>query len=167
MTMRLLILGSLPGQQSLSQHQYYAHPRNAFWKIMTELYAWPDDSTYETRLRLLGEQYIGLWDVIDRARRKGSLDSAIDNDGLQVNALATLIHERPELRVVCLNGQKAYQMFCKQVAPSITGIRMESLSVIAMPSTSPAYAAMSYSEKYQAWQAIAESKTTVIRGARG
>ncbi len=76
---------------------------------MATLFGWPSDLPYKTRVVLLGEQGVGLWDVIDRARRVGSLDSAIDNDGLETNALAQLICQEPDLATICLNGQKAYQ----------------------------------------------------------
>jgi len=75
---RLFILGSLPGDASLAAAQYYAHPRNHFWRLLgsvieEDLHA----LAYEQRLERLAEHRIGLWDVIGSAVRRGSLDQAI------------------------------------------------------------------------------------------
>ena len=75
---RLLILGSLPGEASLAAGQYYAHPRNAFWRLMDGVTGRDISSLpYEDRLVALQAIGIGLWDVIASAERSGSLDSAI------------------------------------------------------------------------------------------
>ncbi|MBM3115578.1 DNA-deoxyinosine glycosylase [Jeongeupia naejangsanensis] len=138
---RLLILGSLPGDASLAAQAYYAHPRNAFWPIIseltgTELLAQP----YETRLARLLDLRIGLWDVIGRATRQGSLDQALRD--VETNPLIALIARMPELRAVAFNGQAAYRLGHRQI-PS-------TLACIALPSTSPAHT-MPLQAKIDAW----------------
>ena len=76
----VLILGSMPGKESLKQHQYYAHPQNAFWKIMGELVGAHPDLPYPQRLHALTNARIALWDVLETCERQGSLDSDIQNE---------------------------------------------------------------------------------------
>ncbi|WP_432720224.1 DNA-deoxyinosine glycosylase [Jeongeupia wiesaeckerbachi] len=138
---RLLILGSLPGDASLAAQAYYAHPRNAFWPIMsalseTELFAQP----YEARLSRLLELGVGLWDVIGSAQRQGSLDQALRD--VETNPLATLIASLPALRAVAFNGQAAYRLGHRLIPPT--------LACIALPSTSPAHT-LPLQAKIDAW----------------
>src|SRR5207253_1959941 len=72
-----LILGSLPGRKSLEMQQYYAHPQNAFWKIIAGIFGaeWP--LPYARGVKLLTTHRIALWDVLATAERPGSLDSSI------------------------------------------------------------------------------------------
>ena len=151
-SMHTLVLGSLPGTASLRQVQYYAHPRNAFWHIMATTFGWPADLAYSDRLERLKGRGIGLWDVIEQASRLGSLDSAIEITGLQTNPLAALITSRSELKVICFNGKKAYQVFRSSVMPDIDPKRGSLLSIFILPSTSPAHAALSWDQKAQQWQ---------------
>ncbi|MDB5909538.1 MAG: hypothetical protein JWP34_3652, partial [Massilia sp.] len=62
---RILILGSFPGAASLSAQQYYAHPRNQLWPILSAL-AGEDlvGQPYDERLSRLLAHRIGLWDVL-------------------------------------------------------------------------------------------------------
>lgn len=144
---RLLILGSLPGDASLKQQQYYAHPQNRFWHLLADvLEVKLVEQCYEDRLQSLLTHHIGLWDVIARAERRGSLDSQIrsraDND------LIALIDTLPNLQAIAFNGA---------TAAKIGGKLLENLAnqyqVFSLPSSSPAYT-MSYALKLQAWQAL-------------
>ena len=81
----ILILGSMPGRESLAAEQYYAHRRNAFWKIMSDLLGFDPDSSYGTRLQELKTARIALWDVLQSCTRVGSLDSSIDAGSITVN----------------------------------------------------------------------------------
>jgi hypoxanthine-DNA glycosylase len=142
---RILILGSFPGAQSLAAAQYYAHPRNQFWKLVgalvgEDLYALP----YEQRLPRLLAHGIGLWDVLGACEREGSLDSAIRNAA--ANDFARLHVLCPELETVGFNGQ-ASGKFAPQFAAN--GYR-----TVVLPSSSPAHMAMSFEQKLAVWRQL-------------
>jgi double-stranded uracil-DNA glycosylase len=144
---RLLILGSLPGDASLKAGQYYGHPQNAFWRLVggaigTDLAALP----YPDRLAALKSARIGLWDVIARAERKGSLDADIRN--AEAADLRRLITDLPELKAVAFNGATAAKIGRRSLAG------MEGLALIDLPSSSPAHATRSFADKAQAWAVL-------------
>lgn len=140
----ILILGSLPGEESLKKQQYYAHPRNSFWPIMFDILGKEPTDDYRERCSMLMQNHIALWDVVGRGERKGSLDSNIKN--IRTNDLDQLIKSYPNIKKVLLNGKKAYGIFSKSV-------KNENLQVICLPSTSPAHASVSYDEKLALWKA--------------
>lgn len=145
---RVLVLGSLPGKRSIAEQQYYGHPRNAFWPIMKELFG--IDGVYEKRLRQLKKNRVAVWDVLQSAIRPGSLDADIQLDVARANDFANFFRHHAELRLVLFNGKKAESMFARfvDVRP-----RRESARLLLLPSTSPAYAALSFSGKLDAWRA--------------
>ena len=139
---RLLILGSLPGDASLRAAQYYAHPRNVFWPLLSgvlgeDLGALP----YEDSLTRLLARGVGLWDVIASAERSGSLDAAIRSP--EAADLKSLVEELPQLRAVAFNGGLAARVGRRILAGS-------SLRLVDLPSSSPAHA-RSLSEKARSW----------------
>jgi double-stranded uracil-DNA glycosylase len=71
---RTLILGSLPGQRSLQMQQYYAHPQNAFWKLILAIFEADRELPYARRVRVLEKNRVAVWDVLAAAERPGSLD---------------------------------------------------------------------------------------------
>ena len=142
---RVLILGSLPGDRSIAEQQYYAHPRNAFWKIMADLFAIEGD--YAERCELLCEHGIALWDVLHSSIRPGSLDAAIRLDSARPNDFGAFFGQHPGIRLIGFNGRKAQQMFSRFVSDSPRGV-----SEVLLPSTSPAYASLSFSAKLTAWR---------------
>ena len=148
---RVLILGSLPGQASLAAHEYYAHPQNAFWSIMRELTG--ADGDYTTRCESLGKAGIAVWDVLASSVRPGSMDADIRLDSAVPNDFAVLFSSLPNLRLVCHNGKKSQDMFRKfvRLPDTYAELRFKSL-----PSTSPAYAAMSFTDKLRIWRGIIE-----------
>ena len=98
---RVLVLGSMPGVASLQEQQYYAHPRNRFWPLLGDLCGFDPALAYEARLRALADAGVGLWDVIGRCERRGSLDADIVRGSEVPNALPSLIAGLPRLRLVC------------------------------------------------------------------
>lgn len=147
---KVVILGSIPGVRSLADQQYYAHPRNAFWPIMAQLLGWPALPEYPERLARLQNQGVSLWDVLHGCYREGSLDSAIDKQTEQPNLLAPWFDQMPNLTLVGLNGGTAYKRYQQHFVKP--GLHPSHATYIQLPSTSPAYAAMSFDDKLARWQ---------------
>lgn len=143
-----LILGSMPGKESLRQNQYYAHPQNAFWKIMGELVGASPQLSYAQRLALLKSSDIALWDVLASCERERSLDADIRTEA--ANDFTTFFAQHPHITQVFFNGSKAEQCFRKFVQNKQV---LPPLALHRLPSTSPAHAGMRYAEKLQAWRA--------------
>lgn len=148
---RVLILGSLPGQASLAAQAYYAHPRNAFWPLLGALTGTPADADYDVRTAGLRRHGIALWDVLAAAERPGSLDADIVNASIEVNDIAGLLARHPTLALVACNGGTAYSLFRRHVLPSL-GARADRLSILRLPSTSPAHAALPFAHKLATWR---------------
>ncbi len=144
---RVLVLGSLPGARSIAEQRYYAHPQNAFWPIMRELYG--IDGDYATRCRMLNDAGIALWDVLERSRRPGSMDADIDMQTAEANDFPAFFRAHPALRRVCFNGRKAESLFKRLVIEQLGEALPE---FRALPSTSPAYASMPYATKVEHWR---------------
>ncbi len=145
---RVLILGSLPGAESLRRAEYYAHPANAFWRLAgalagRDLVALP----YSERLAALLAAHIGLWDVIARADRRGSLDAAIRDP--EHADLAALVATLPDLRAIGFNGKTA-----AQAGRKLLETRPGGPLLIDLPSSSPAYAAMPFEGKLERWSVL-------------
>ena len=143
---RVLVLGSLPGEASLAAGQYYAHPRNLFWPLVGAVLGMDLAAmSYPQRILTIRERGIGLWDTIASARREGSLDGAIR--GADHADLAGLVAKLPELRAIAFNGRKAWTIAAPQLAGS-------GPDLLALPSSSPAYAAMPRAEKEARWMVL-------------
>ena len=141
---RLIVLGSFPGVTSLRARQYYGHPRNHFWPILSAL--WEEDlmaAPYDQRLAAARRHGLGLWDVYASCRREGSLDSAIEQ--ALFNDLATLNRVAPGLRAVVHNGGESARALVHTCALGV--------AVHRLPSTSPANASWSFERKLAAWRA--------------
>ena len=148
---RVLILGSLPGQASLAAQAYYAHPRNAFWPILCAVLERPAGLPYADRVQALRDAGIALWDVLAAAERPGSLDADIVTSSVRVNDIAGLLARHPTLGLVICNGGSAHTLFRRHVLNSL-GARADTLSVLRLPSTSPAHAALPFAHKLTTWR---------------
>ena len=152
---RALILGSLPGQRSLQMHQYYAHPQNAFWKLMARIYDIESTLPYTQRVEILTANHIALWDVLAAAERPGSLDSSIVQRSAQANDFVDFYLTHPQISRVYFNGRKAEELYRRFVLPSLSA-EFAGIRYLSMPSTSPAHAGMSFAEKLVRWKKIKE-----------
>lgn len=149
----ILILGSMPSIKSLEEQQYYAHPRNSFWFIMTKLLGDKSDLDYAKRKALLLHNKIALWDVLNTCQRKGSLDSSINNETIEVNDFNKFFTEHPLIKAVYFNGSRAQQEYNRHVLPALNA-EFASISYQRLPSTSPAMASLNREQKLQQWKAI-------------
>jgi hypoxanthine-DNA glycosylase len=148
---RVLILGSMPGQASLAAGQYYAHPQNAFWRIISELLQCDPASAYPARIAALKSARIALWDVLQSCTRVGSLDARIERDTQVANNFRAFFREHGKIKQVFFNGAKAEACFRRHVAGKIDAGH---IAYARLPSTSPANASMSFERKLQAWRKI-------------
>ncbi len=140
---RVLILGSLPGEVSLSRAQYYAHPQNQFWRLMAAVTGQAlVVAPYAERLAMLLAAGVGLWDVIRSAERTGSLDANIRSH--VPHALDEFTASLPALRAVGFNGAKASQIGRSQLDAK------RGLALITLPSSSPAHA-VPFERKLAGW----------------
>ncbi len=147
---KILILGSSPGVISLKKQQYFAHPRNAFWPIMAELFGIDVTKGYEFSILQCEKLPIVIWDSLKQCQREGSLDSAIEKDSAVVNDFGALMSQCPNISHVFCNGASSYQWFKRLALPLLS----KDLVVSQLPSTSPAHASMSFEQKLAQWRII-------------
>lgn len=147
---KILILGSMPGTESLKKEQYYANKRNQFWKIMENTLKLQLPEEYPQRINVLKENHIALWDVIHSCKRVGSLDSAITED--VPNDFMTFFKQHSSLKIVGFNGNKAYQTFKTKI-----GFQdFPEIQFVKLPSTSPVPGknVKSFEEKFVEWSKV-------------
>ncbi|MFZ3287356.1 MAG: DNA-deoxyinosine glycosylase [Telluria sp.] len=152
---RLLVLGSLPGEQSLKSNEYYGNRQNRFWMLMSEVIGLDLRALdYAARLQALLANGVGLWDVVAQAHREGSLDSRIrdraDND------LPALLATLPDLTTIAFNGGTAARLGLK-----VLGQHAERYRIVQLPSSSPAYT-LPYAEKLRLWQVLRASESDAL-----
>ncbi len=139
----ILILGTMPGIASLEKQEYYAHPRNHFWKIIYTLFNnMPINAIFDEKINFLELNRIGLWDVLKNCERKGSLDIHIKNQ--TENDFDTLFQKHPSINKIIFNGKESHKYFLKKFG------QKEGITYYVMPSTSPANT-MSFENKLKIW----------------
>ena len=150
---RILVLGTLPGEESLRRREYYAHPRNLFWPIVFGLFGITPAMDYAERLAFVVAHRIALWDVCELGERDASADSSIRSE--RPNAIDRLLEAHPLIRAVAFNGTTARRLYDRHFA------RRADLAYLALPSTSPAHARLDFAEKLARWTALREALSGV------
>ena len=151
----LLVLGTVPSVRSLALRQSYAHPQNLFWPFMGELFDAAPQLPYAERIARLHACGIGIWDVLQRCERPGSLDSAIVRASEVANDIPGLLASQPTIRAIALNGGRAQQSFRRHVAPRLAAAGTQ-VELLDLPSTSPANASMPRALKLERWRVLRE-----------
>ncbi len=147
---RVLVLGSMPGVVSLNANQYYAHPRNAFWKIMADIYDFKVELPYARRLAKLKQSGLALWDVLHACDREGSLDSDIKSGSRIPNDFGRFFKDHQKIRLVGFNGAEAEKSYKIHVLPDLG---VTNIKYVRLPSSSPAHA-VSLQKKTVAWREV-------------
>lgn len=142
----ILILGTMPGDKSLELGEYYGHSRNRFWKILSSITNNELPLTYADKKELLLKSKIGVWDVAHKANRKGSLDSAIEDE--EPNDLDGFIARHKNLKVIGFNGSKSQALFDKYFD------KKSGIKYISLPSTSPANTGIDFDNICKQWLQI-------------
>jgi len=150
---KILILGTMPGVKSLEKQEYYAHERNAFWKIIYTLFHQEIANDYAHKKSFLLQQHIALWDVLKSCDREGSSDSDIKKP-IQ-NDFVRLFKQYPNIEAIYFNGEPAEKLFKRFVSKTLGEINIPSYR---LPSTSPANT-MKFQDKLEKWGNILQIKT--------
>jgi len=132
--------------------QYYAQPQNAFWRIMGRLFGAEPALPYAARLDCLLLQGVAVWDVLAAGERAGSMDAAIVASSVVVNDFGAFFARHEGIGLVCFNGHKAAELYRRRVQPTLPP-RFAALDAQVLPSTSPAYASLSFERKLAQWAA--------------
>lgn len=150
----ILILGTLPSDTSIAANEYYANPKNFFWKIIAAITGAPEPSTYNEKKNMLAANHIALWDVYAAADRKGSLDSAIKEG--EFNDISSVIKRYPSITKIIFNGNKSAKAFNEYIKNCTEACTMERTSRQIMPSTSPMVlcSGITFNELVEKWRSI-------------
>lgn len=146
---KIIILGSMPGVESLKKNQYYAFNRNQFWPIIYELFNEKLNDNYDEKVEFLLSNNIALWDVLSKCEREGSLDSKIRNE--RSNDFNSFFNKNPNIKYIFFNGTTSEKLFKKHIGLNIPNIR----EYILLPSTSPANT-IKKKDKLSKWSVIIE-----------
>ena len=139
-----IFLGTLPSEKSLKEQQYYAHPQNKFWRLVFDVFDKSYEEDYSKRITFLQENGFGLWDVLQKAEREGSLDTAIKNYAL--NDFEELLKMNKSIKRFYFTSKQAYSWYYKRYKNDLD------VELIVLASPSPANARLTYKEKLKDWK---------------
>ncbi len=143
---QILILGTMPGVESLKQQAYYGNSQNVFWKLLAEISGKTVPDEYEDKKLFLINNKIALWDICKTCIRNGSLDSNISDES--PNDINRFILEHPQIKVIAFNGKESARLFNKHI------VSVENIKLLSLPSTSPANTKISWEKKVEAWKKL-------------
>jgi len=136
----------MPSDKSILEQEYYAHPQNRFWRVLTSITKSTDPQNYQEKLHILEANNIGLWDVVSQAKRVGSLDSAIEDE--LPNDIEAFLNKHSKVRCIAFNGKKSEALFNKYFK------QKQNIRYVSLPSTSPANAGINFETLCEKWKII-------------
>lgn len=143
-----LILGTMPGEKSLRANEYYAHRGNQFWKIMFSIFDQSYSEDYTKRIKLITDNNLAIWDILQYCEREGSSDNAIQQE--KPNDFKALLNDYPKIKHIFFNGQNPESYFHRFIGYP------DGITFHTLPSTSPANTWMNLQKKNELWAAIRE-----------
>jgi hypoxanthine-DNA glycosylase len=146
---RILILGTMPSEQSIAKQQYYGNNGNQFWKILFTIFNENFSTSYDDRKAFLKKHQIALWNVLGSCKREGSSDSKITNE--VVNDFTGLHNKYPNIKHIFFESKAAAKFFHKYATPQ------NDISYHTLPSTSGLNAGISLAQKIESWKVLAEA----------
>ena len=151
----IIVLGTMPGDKSIRIGEYYANSTNQFWKLIFHIFnSGMPVFNYEEKSKLLLKNKIGLWDVLSKANRQGSLDSNIQNE--EFNDFEQLFNEYKNIKVLVFNGQKPAEYYFRN-----NNIVLQEKQYHILSSTSSANTTKTFDSKLKEWRKVL---TTVKQG---
>ena len=105
----VLILGTLPGKQSLMTGTYYAAPSNQFWDILFMACGEKIEKSNTARELLLKNYHIALWDILHSAVRDTSSDKGLLDE--KPNDLPRYLAEHPQIKLLLFHSNASYRYF--------------------------------------------------------
>ena len=153
----------MPGKASLLAKKYYAHPRNAFWRIIEQLFGVDATLGYEERCARLTGHGVAVWDVLKACTRSSSLDSDIVESSIVPNDFQDFFDGHPKIRAIYFNGAKAETTYRRHVLAELLGPAAK-IPALRLPSTSPANASLTFEDKLEAWQTISQRRSNPHEG---
>lgn len=111
---KIMIMGTAPGEESLNKQEYYASKSNRFWRVVFKALGLSEEKmpeTYNSKVKCLLKNHIGLWDIYSEFERDGSTDKKIKNAVL--NDLNKL---NPSIKLIICNGKIPYTKMKMYVA---------------------------------------------------
>jgi double-stranded uracil-DNA glycosylase len=153
-TARVLVLGSMPGNESLRRFEYYAHPGNRFWRLIEDEVGVARSSPYHDRIAALKDAGIALWDVLRYCRREGSLDHSIEIATEEPNDLLGFLRTHRSISTIALNGRKAAVTYYRLLAAHVDSAFAGRMKVFELPSTSPANTRFTYEALRREWKDV-------------
>lgn len=142
---KVLILGSMPGDESLRTGQYYANPNNQFWKLIS-CESGLSNQSYSIKLEYLLKNGVAIWDVLQEAERSGSSDGNIKND--IPNDFYAFFRSFPNIKRILFNGTKAASKFKKYYPEYYNAYNCTTLS---SSSAAPGKNVKPFVEKQKQW----------------
>ena len=136
-----LILGLAPSENYIEQGQYYASPNDCLWEALAQFLRVPSNfptTAYTTKLFLLKNHGIALWDILHEYQRTG----ATNKDIVKVpsyNDIPKLLTKFPTIENIIFNGKDTYTFFKRYILatyPNNTNIkRFLKKNIITVQST--------------------------------